>query len=252
MAVAGFQTSTIILVCTLALVVNADEDCKTSGSFCRCSTSNITLDLSQIFSTLPATTVAEDKYDITYMPCDPQVCPGGGGNPSVVCQVQKDKPTTVFSLGRADGLKWTLTQYNPLEFQIHYVNGDGDRKTIISFKHGTGSTVFSYDKEDPTLTYDFNVIGSSVAPATGGGGGRSSGGGGNVAGPIGIVLIFLALGGLVAYFVVGGIFMYTKRGARGVEVIPNYAFWKDFPFLLKDGFLFTISPCYKRDKYQGL
>ena len=37
----------------------------------------------------------------------------------------------------------------------------------------------------------------------------------------------------MAYFVVGGIFMYTQRGARGVEVIPNYAFWKDLPFLLK-------------------
>ena len=37
----------------------------------------------------------------------------------------------------------------------------------------------------------------------------------------------------MAYFVVGGIFMYTKRGARGVAVIPNYAFWKDLPFLLK-------------------
>ena len=37
----------------------------------------------------------------------------------------------------------------------------------------------------------------------------------------------------MAYFVVGGIFMYTQRGARGLEVIPNYSFWKDFPFLIK-------------------
>ena len=27
--------------------------------------------------------------------------------------------------------------------------------------------------------------------------------------------------------------MYTQRGARGMEVIPNYTFWKDFPFLIK-------------------
>ena len=68
--------------------------------------------------------------------------------------------------------------------------------------------------------------------------------------------------------------MYTQKGARGTEVIPNIAFWKEFPFLIKvtsymptnvcfftaayttvvlqDGMLFTISPCYKRDKYQGL
>ena len=76
----------------------------------------------------------------------------------------------------------------------------------------------------------------------------------------------------MAYFVVGGIFMYTWRGARGLEVIPNYSFWKGLPFLVKvsrtqpsllllklffflfqDGFFFTISPCYKkRDGYHGL
>ena len=27
--------------------------------------------------------------------------------------------------------------------------------------------------------------------------------------------------------------MYTKKGARGTEVIPNIAFWKEFPFLIK-------------------
>ena len=27
--------------------------------------------------------------------------------------------------------------------------------------------------------------------------------------------------------------MYFVKGARGIEVIPNYTFWKDFPFLLK-------------------
>ena len=27
--------------------------------------------------------------------------------------------------------------------------------------------------------------------------------------------------------------MYRIKGARGMEVIPNYAFWKDLPFLIK-------------------
>ena len=56
----------------------------------------------------------------------------------------------------------------------------------------------------------------------------------------------------MAYLVIGGIFMYTQRGARGAEIIPNYSFWKDLPFLVKvnytlfqsiffqDGFFFTI------------
>ena len=56
----------------------------------------------------------------------------------------------------------------------------------------------------------------------------------------------------MAYLVIGGIFMYTQRGARGAEIIPNYSFWKDLPFLVmvnytlfqsiffQDGFFFTI------------
>ena len=27
--------------------------------------------------------------------------------------------------------------------------------------------------------------------------------------------------------------MYQVKGARGMEIIPNYAFWKDLPFLIK-------------------
>ena len=38
---------------------------------------------------------------------------------------------------------------------------------------------------------------------------------------------------LVVYFIVGATVNYVYRGARGAEVIPNYALWKDLPFLIK-------------------
>ena len=43
---------------------------------------------------------------------------------------------------------------------------------------------------------------------------------------------FRALLAFVIYLIVGAIIMYKVRGARGLEVIPQYLFWKDFPFLL--------------------
>ena len=47
----------------------------------------------------------------------------------------------------------------------------------------------------------------------------------------------------VSYLVVGIIIQAGVRGARGVEVIPNLSFWKDFPFLLKvQSQLFTTPP----------
>ena len=45
--------------------------------------------------------------------------------------------------------------------------------------------------------------------------------------------IFSALVALVTYFIVGGLINYFHLGARGVEIIPQYLFWKDLPFLIK-------------------
>jgi hypothetical protein len=198
------------------------------------------------------TTDIANKYEFQYMPCEPKICGPGDGESSTVCQIQKSN-NNAFSLGRYQNFKWTVTNADPknLAFEVHYGGGDvaqgTARTTIVSFKRGAvGKTNFSYHDEDQSkLIYYFNVTGSGVAP--------NSSGGGIAAGPIGLVIIFLALGAFIAYCVIGGIFMYSQKGARGTEVIPNYTFWKDFPFLIKDGFLFVISPCYKRsDKYQGL
>ena len=49
-----------------------------------------------------------------------------------------------------------------------------------------------------------------------------------------VVFVFCRIiSALIAYFVVGAIIMYTLKGARGIEVIPNIGFWKDLPFLIK-------------------
>ena len=48
-----------------------------------------------------------------------------------------------------------------------------------------------------------------------------------------LFLLCRALGALVAYFIVGGVYLYKWQGARGLEVIPQYTFWKDLPFLIK-------------------
>ena len=43
---------------------------------------------------------------------------------------------------------------------------------------------------------------------------------------------------LVLIYIVGGIlFLHFARGANGKEMIPNFEFWKDFPFLVKVSFI---------------
>lgn len=48
-----------------------------------------------------------------------------------------------------------------------------------------------------------------------------------------LTFIYRAIIGVITYFVVGGIYMYQAKEARGLDVIPNLAFWKDLPFLIK-------------------
>ena len=40
---------------------------------------------------------------------------------------------------------------------------------------------------------------------------------------------------VATYVVVGVLVKKYWKGAEGVELIPNYHFWKDFPFLVKVG-----------------
>lgn len=63
----------------------------------------------------------------------------------------------------------------------------------------------------------------------------------------GIVAMLLLMVAALSYFVIGMFVMRFYRGARGVEMIPNLSFWKDFPFLVMDGVLFAFLgwPCCK-------
>lgn len=47
---------------------------------------------------------------------------------------------------------------------------------------------------------------------------------------------------------VGAIFKKVKYGATGIDLIPNVDFWKELPFLVKDGIIYAIR-CGKRESY---
>lgn len=54
-------------------------------------------------------------------------------------------------------------------------------------------------------------------------------------------IIFISL--LVVYLVAGILFNKYSKGATGKELIPNVNFWIDFPFLVKDGAVFSFQCC---------
>jgi hypothetical protein len=60
-----------------------------------------------------------------------------------------------------------------------------------------------------------------------------------------LLIIFFVL--LVAYLLIGTLYMRFARGAQGAEMIPNVEFWGNLPGLVKDGVAFawrkiTCSP----------
>eukprot|EP01065_Artemidia_motanka_P000821 TRINITY_DN10389_c0_g1_i1.p2 TRINITY_DN10389_c0_g1~~TRINITY_DN10389_c0_g1_i1.p2 ORF type:complete len:266 (+),score=95.26 TRINITY_DN10389_c0_g1_i1:80-877(+) len=81
------------------------------------------------------------------------------------------------------------------------------------------------------------MTGGGHTPSGGGGdgGGSSDGCGGGC-----IFLILFFVGGFV-YFAAGMVWNHQRNEKRGLEMIPHVEFWKDVPFLVKDGVTFTAQ-----------
>ncbi|ESP04870.1 hypothetical protein LOTGIDRAFT_229960 [Lottia gigantea] len=59
----------------------------------------------------------------------------------------------------------------------------------------------------------------------------------------GSILVLLSFSAFIIYFGVGCLYRNVVLGATGQEVIPNHLFWASLPGLIKDGYLFFLSPC---------
>jgi len=92
---------------------------------------------------------------------------------------------------------------------------------------------FTFLQENPQSTYKFSLTSEHACP------GASGGGGGGLS--FGSVLCIILLVVVIVYAIGGYAFNTYKRGAEGAERIPNVAFWKELPSLVKDGFQFATS-----------
>ncbi|CAC5386771.1 unnamed protein product [Mytilus coruscus] len=60
---------------------------------------------------------------------------------------------------------------------------------------------------------------------------------------IGTIMCVSLLSIVLMYLVVGMLYKKAVLGVSGVQLIPNVTFWATLPGLIKDGYLFFISPC---------
>ncbi|XP_041478474.1 cation-dependent mannose-6-phosphate receptor-like [Lytechinus variegatus] len=249
-----------ILILTLCLCHCTAYLCKqidAEKSNCRCQfddPSNKVVDFTSIsrndghpkFPFDGYSTIASD-WNYAFNPCfpfnGPSVCAG-----KAVCQQNKKTPDTVYNLGEVKPTVWNPKDENTIT--VTYTSSDNIRTSLVSFicdKNAVKTPILEFTNEDPTNSYNFNVktclacletvpgcITSKSNLTTGG-----------------VLCIIFTV--LVVVYIGGGIlFQKFGRGATGKELIPNYAFWSDFPALIKDGFLFMISPCTKNDGYSSI
>jgi len=73
----------------------------------------------------------------------------------------------------------------------------------------------------------------------GGGGGKDKGNdsSGLSGGSVFLIIFFVSL---FVYFAAGAGYNYYQ-GKEGAEIIPQVEFWKDLPFLVKDGAVFSFE-----------
>jgi hypothetical protein len=180
--------------------------------------------------------------DYHYEACSGVPCNGAqcGSDTCVACQ----KADKNYGLGDISTVSCDVSQSTPSNntwiIKLSYTGGSDGRKCDFTFVYSPSDAQpeLTFDQEKPGLDYHLTVLGDFGIP------GAPATDSGVDPGIVGIVLIALLIIAAVSYLVVGIIIQVAVRGARGVEVIPNLSFWKDFPFLLKDGILFTFTwPC---------
>ena len=105
----------------------------------------------------------DGNYNYMYAPRLPIPC--GTEEHAVVCQEEIGTGVVYFVARFDNSTTWFVNSHNPLQFTIHYYDGDQGRKAIfvMSYKNSTMSAKFI--SEDPVLIHNFDITGNEVVPA---------------------------------------------------------------------------------------
>jgi len=172
----------------------------------------------------------------------------------------KDHPSVIYmdsstcnALGKLDKSSMTLLNEQEPDAGVRFTYTEGD-KMFGSFQGNTvvdlncnrdvspDSKTIAFVAEDVKpgqITYRFSLTTPYACPGYGDGGSGSS----NSFWALGIGATVLTIGAVftVLYFVIGALVMKFALKKTGIEIIPNVYFWKELPFLLKDGVMLIVD-----------
>jgi len=121
--------------------------------------------------------------------------------------------------------------------ECYYQSSSSMVVNYICGAYGNNTVTVTSEPANPYSTCSFvlTVDSSIVCAALKGGGGASPG---LRSGWIFVIIVVVVL---FTYFAVGISYNHFKLGLSGTEMVPNIAFWRDLPGLVKDGCMFTFT-----------
>ncbi|KAK3578738.1 hypothetical protein CHS0354_010119 [Potamilus streckersoni] len=240
-------TCALFIQCILMLVNMTFSDKCLQISACACKSSNGTIDLSPLSKPPPGdlsrftTKIGDDPRNPNaiyhYNPCNPMKVACSTDSKCAVCQqVNKDQNYSAGSQSSA------VMAGDPDIGQLNITYQYNGRTSVVKIECDQSQEgVFEPDPgEKELLIYIFKLrtkYGCYSYPAPPN---SEPGHNGISIGSI-LVIIFFVL--LLVYIVGGMLFLHYVRGAQGIETFPNLAFWKELPFLVKDGIVFVFRGC---------
>eukprot|EP01027_Heterolobosea_sp_BB2_P019858 GEZU01027984.1.p1 GENE.GEZU01027984.1~~GEZU01027984.1.p1 ORF type:complete len:273 (+),score=98.12 GEZU01027984.1:71-889(+) len=252
------------LLCAMVLLAAVAEYVSASCSYTIAGTSD-TFDLSglasssdYIFSGTDSGTGTTYEFRLNFCQNVQGICSVGGNSaPSPAVQYDAAGQSCKAYLGFLNGA--TLSYKNPNDKNggliLVYPNGyktTYPRQAVINLNCVPGTKVGtpSFVGEavvDNIRTYTFSLDTSLACYGSHGGGGGSTGKYGctNTAACVlfRFFFWFIVIGGFLTYLIAGIVINKVKFQATGKDLIPNLAFWKDLPFLVKDGIMLIVDGC---------
>ena len=138
-----------------------------------------------------------------------------------------------YNWGRQYTAEFAVANPYPLQIEILYRHGDGDRNSTVNVRcdkstTATLSLLGVYNRHaEFALHTKYGCPGYKAASA--------------VVPALFIILLF-ALAAFGLYFIIGAIVNWKMKGAKGVEAVPNFLFWRETPLLFIDGFYLLGAP----------
>ena len=146
---------------------------------------------------------------------------------------------TYIPLGQREQSSWTLNADGSLTLVVKggddYLIDCWNPATSVTAQCGSGDNSLAVVTEGSTdngCTWQLTFNAADMCS----GGGDGGKGGGLSGGWIFIIILIVVS---FVYCVGGAMFMRYRRGASGVEMVPNWTFWKDLPGLVRDGCSFS-------------